>query len=183
MITKWLVFDISKFVLLHFCLVHTVLCRTSLCEKYPYSEFLWSLFTRIRTEYRQILFISPFLVQMWENTDQKNSKYGRFSRSVFLNLEQSLFTTSETELDYYHYRVSVRVAEGLTFRILGNLEISRKSLKCSEVTASAQLATRIESFDNCTKKLQKITFKTFHGKTYFVYFENLSTMFCPRFLL
>ena len=35
-------------------------------------EFFWSVFSRMRTEY---------LLQMWENTEQKNSKYENFSRS------------------------------------------------------------------------------------------------------
>ena len=42
-------------------------------EKYPYSEFFWSVFPCIRTEYS---------VHMRENTDQKNSEYGHFSCSV-----------------------------------------------------------------------------------------------------
>ena len=37
-------------------------------EKCPYSEFLWSVF-------------SPYSAQMWENKNQKNSEYGRSSRS------------------------------------------------------------------------------------------------------
>ena len=49
--------------------------RLTLCEKCPYSEFFWSVFSRIRT-------ISPYSVRMWENTDQKNSEYEHFSRSV-----------------------------------------------------------------------------------------------------
>ena len=40
-------------------------------EKYPYLEFFWSVFSRIRPEYGEILCISPYLVQMRENTDQK----------------------------------------------------------------------------------------------------------------
>ena len=36
---------------------------------------------RIQTEYGEILHIPPYLVQMWENTEQKNSKYGHFLRS------------------------------------------------------------------------------------------------------
>ena len=39
-------------------------------------------FTRIWTEYGGILRISPYSVQMRENTDMNNSEYGRFSRSV-----------------------------------------------------------------------------------------------------
>ena len=48
----------------------------SLREKCPYSEFLFSKFSRIWTKYRKILRISPYSVRMWENTDQKNSEYG-----------------------------------------------------------------------------------------------------------
>ena len=35
-------------------------------------EVFWSVFSRIRIEYGEIL-------RMWENTDQKNSEYGHFS--------------------------------------------------------------------------------------------------------
>ena len=38
-----------------------------------YSEFFWSVFSRIQSEYGEIL---------QKNTDQKNSEYGHFSRSV-----------------------------------------------------------------------------------------------------
>ena len=41
----------------------------SLSKKCPYSELLWSVFSRIRTEYGDILRISPYSVQMRENTD------------------------------------------------------------------------------------------------------------------
>ena len=54
----------------------------TLREKCLYSEFFWLLFSRIRTEYGEILCISPCSVQMRENTDQKNSEYGNFLRSV-----------------------------------------------------------------------------------------------------
>ena len=53
-----------------------------LCEKCPYSEFFWSVFSLIRTEYGEIRSIFPYSVRMRENTDQKNSKYGHFSRIV-----------------------------------------------------------------------------------------------------
>ena len=58
---------------------------TSLRERYQYSEFFWSIFYRIRTEYGEILRISPYLVRMRENTGQKNSKDGHFSRSVYIH--------------------------------------------------------------------------------------------------
>ena len=57
--------------------------RLSLRKMCPYSEFFWSVFLRIRTVYGEILRISPYSVRMRENTEQKNSKYGHFSRSVF----------------------------------------------------------------------------------------------------
>ena len=47
-------------------------------KMYPYSEFFRSVFFRIRTEYGKILRISPYSLQMRENTDQNNSEYGHF---------------------------------------------------------------------------------------------------------
>ena len=41
----------------------------------------WSVFSSIRTEYGEILRISPYSVGMQENMDQKNSQYGQFLRS------------------------------------------------------------------------------------------------------
>ena len=41
-------------------------------EKCPYLENFWSLFSSIRTEYGEILRISPYSVRMLENTNQKN---------------------------------------------------------------------------------------------------------------
>ena len=58
------------------CLFYTVR------KKCPYSEFFWSTFSRIRTEYGEIQCTSPYSVRLWENTDQKDSEYGLFSRSV-----------------------------------------------------------------------------------------------------
>ena len=51
-------------------------------KKSPYSELLWSVFSRIWTEYREILFISPYSVWMRQNKDQNNSEQGHFLRSV-----------------------------------------------------------------------------------------------------
>ena len=47
----------------------------------PYSKFLWSVFSRIRTEYGDIWSISPYSVQIGENTDQNDFEYGNFSPS------------------------------------------------------------------------------------------------------
>ena len=45
-------------------------------KKCPYSELFCSAFSGIRIVYGEIL------VQMRENADRNNSKYGHFSRSV-----------------------------------------------------------------------------------------------------
>ena len=53
----------------------------TLRDKCPYSEFFWSEFSRIRTEYGEIIRVSPYSVRMLENTDQKNSQYAHILRS------------------------------------------------------------------------------------------------------
>ena len=54
----------------------------TLRKKCLYSDLFWSTFSRIRTEYGEILCISPYSVRMGENADQINSEYRHFSRSV-----------------------------------------------------------------------------------------------------
>ena len=49
-------------------------------EKCPYSELLWSVFSRIRTKYE--LPISPDSVRMQENAYQNNFEYGHYLDSV-----------------------------------------------------------------------------------------------------
>ena len=44
-------------------------------------SFFWSVFSRFRTEYGEIQSISSYSVRMRENTDQKNSVFGHYSRS------------------------------------------------------------------------------------------------------
>ena len=56
--------------------------KISLRKKCPYSQLFWSAFFRILTEYGKIRSISPYFVRMPENTNQNNSEYGHFLRSV-----------------------------------------------------------------------------------------------------
>ena len=56
--------------------------KMPLRKKCPYSEFFCSIFSRIWTEYGEILRISLYSVRMRRNMDQKNSEYGHFSSSV-----------------------------------------------------------------------------------------------------
>ena len=51
-------------------------CLLSMRKNCPYSELFWSVFPRIRTEYGEILRISPYSVQMRENANQNNIEYG-----------------------------------------------------------------------------------------------------------
>ena len=51
-------------------------------KKCPYSEFFWSLFSRIRTEYENLQSISLYSVRMQENADQKSSEYRHFLHIV-----------------------------------------------------------------------------------------------------
>ena len=56
-----------------------VMLRIALGEKYPYLEFFGSVFSD------WLLCTSPCSVRIQENTEQKNSEYGLFSRSVVLS--------------------------------------------------------------------------------------------------
>ena len=54
----------------------------ALCEKCPYSELLWSVFSRIRTEYSQLEFSSN-----WENADHIQSEYGKMQNKTTSNTD------------------------------------------------------------------------------------------------
>ena len=60
-------------------------------KKCPYSELFWSAFSRIRTEYGEILRISPHSVRTQENVVQNNSKDGHFSCSVHYHCLERFF--------------------------------------------------------------------------------------------
>ena len=64
-----------------FLMTYCWLWKCTLRKKCSYSELFWSAFFRIRTKYGEILRVSPYSVQMWENGDQNNSEYGHFLRS------------------------------------------------------------------------------------------------------
>ena len=55
-------------------------------QKCPYSELFWSAFSCIRTEYGEMLHISPYSVRIRENVDQNNSEYKHFLRSALFLL-------------------------------------------------------------------------------------------------
>ena len=72
-------------------------------EKCPYSEFFWSVFFCIWTEYGEILRIYPNLVRMRENTNQENSEHGNFTQCLpskkasFFSFSNSYFSEKSLE--------------------------------------------------------------------------------------
>ena len=70
--TQWLTENIN-------CIANANVSQRKNC---PYLALFWYAFSHIWTEYGEIPSISPYSVRMWENADQNNSEYGRFSRSV-----------------------------------------------------------------------------------------------------
>ena len=91
---------------------------------------------------------------------------------------QFLFTTSEAEQDYYHQKFNVRVAEQLKTRILGNFKKIPAMLGFDSEYPLAHVKDKFCRFS--VKQLQKISYKTFHGKPILLNLVNLSTTHCPR---
>ena len=69
-------------LILNVFLIYKPSLKISLREKCLCSELFWSVFSRIRAEYGEILRISLYSVRMWENADQDDSEYGHFLGSV-----------------------------------------------------------------------------------------------------
>ena len=67
----------------------------SLRKKCQYSEFFWSVFSRIWTEYGEIRSISSCSVRIWENTDQKKLRiWTLFTHWRFLSLVYTVMVIS-----------------------------------------------------------------------------------------
>ena len=75
----------------------------SLRKKCSYSELFWSVFSRIRTEYGEILRISPYLVRMWENAGKMRTRItpntGTFY-AVFFTMRYIIPKPSENESEF-----------------------------------------------------------------------------------
>ena len=106
-----------------------------------------------------------------ENDGMLNSFGQNFCR-LFHFSSQFIFTTSQTELDYYHQKVNVRVVPRVAERLktydlrkLGSFkkipEMFGFNGECPAVLLKSQIFTVF------AKKLQKISCKTFYRKTYF----------------
>ena len=84
---NWLIFFSIKTLL-----IRDILCYLTLREKFPNTDFFWSVFSCIRTKYGKIRGISPYSFLMRENTDQRKFRistqnicfrYVRISQWVF----------------------------------------------------------------------------------------------------
>ena len=69
----------SNFVLLMDNLQLETSLESTLPKKCLYSEFFWSVFSRIWPEYRDLLCKSPYSVQIRENCDFGNPKFGTWT--------------------------------------------------------------------------------------------------------
>ena len=56
--------------------------KISMSKRCGYTEFFWSIFSYIRTEYGDLLCKSSCLIWVQEYKEQKNSEYGHFLRDV-----------------------------------------------------------------------------------------------------
>ena len=70
----------------------------ALCEMCPNTEFFWSVFSCIRTEYGEIRNIFPYPLRMRQNTDQKKLRiWTLFTHAVYYTLFDG---SKKSELGY-----------------------------------------------------------------------------------
>ena len=119
--------------------------------------------------------------------------HGRRTYTIILDKTQTFhvfenFSSPQmkrNQITYYHQKVNVRVASGFPSRlkILGNQEISRRSLKYYDLIVSTHPAIPKANFDICARKSQIIISKTFLKKTYFIQFCEFPCYLLSRIVL
>ena len=72
----------------------------TLRKKYLYSDFFWSVFSLIGTEYGEMRIISPYWVRMRENAHQKNPEYGHFHAVLIIGPVVYWFKRLNEEIRY-----------------------------------------------------------------------------------
>ena len=100
---------------------------------------------------------------------KENCYYGKNLCRLFHILAQFPFTTSKSELDYYHQKVNVRV--GLRVAEQRKTYDLKKQGYFKEIPEMLGIEGKVfsqspKNFDSCATKLQKISCKTFHRKIY-----------------
>ena len=79
-------------------------------------SFFWSVFSRIRNEYREIRIISPYSVRMRENTDQKKTPYLDTFHAVMIRL------TREASMKFFiQFSSEVDIQKNLEVYLIFNL--------------------------------------------------------------
>ena len=79
--------------------------KLSLREKRPNTEFFWSVFSRIRTEYAERRSISPYSVKCWKIQARKSSVFGHFSRGVCIGRnKKNKFKTASKYCKFFNQR-------------------------------------------------------------------------------
>ena len=76
--------DFQKLFVCTKCMTPNSSNKNTLRKNCPNTEFFWSILSIIWTEHGDVWSKSPYSVQMRENTDQKDSLFGYFSRSDYL---------------------------------------------------------------------------------------------------
>ena len=98
------------------------------CVRCPYSELFWSAFSRIRTEYGEIVFLriqSKCGKIITNDMVQNNSEYGHFSRSAVLGNSSSKKLLKKDNF----FKVLIGI---ISYWVI--LRIKRLSSKCSVAT-------------------------------------------------
>ena len=78
--------------------------RAGLIKWASYSDFFWSVFPRIRTEYGNILCISSYSVRMQENTDQRTLNTDTFHAVLITSLSMRFWILNEKWKQKLHFR-------------------------------------------------------------------------------
>ena len=117
-------------------------------------------------------------------TGQIKCNLGQKVCRLFHVLVLFLFTTGETEVNYYNrkwmYELPHELPNDLRYGNLRNSEISGKSVKCLDLMVSTQPATQEANFGICAKNHKKSAIKHSIEKPILLNFVNLFTIFCPR---
>ena len=103
-------------------------------KKCPYSEFFWSVFSQIQSEYQDVLSKSPSLVQIRGNADQKNSEYGHFSRNVLWATRR--FNNKKNHRDKCWFQFSCANLTLIVFSVI----FSRFYVYCSQLYSYCYLS-------------------------------------------
>ena len=89
---------IKRFLNWYFSNFFKMFETAALRKKYPYLEFFYSVFSRIRTEYEEILCFSLYSVQMREKRTRKTPNRGTFHAFLVLKPPGHLWESKNWEL-------------------------------------------------------------------------------------